>query len=486
VNAAAPRLVARNAAARAGGELIAKLGSLAFFVTMARELGKSGFGEFQFALALTGALVYVAGFGTDNLLAREVARDHARAGRLLSDAAAVKLLGGVAMLGVAALIANIGDYSTQARLAVYVVGVGSLLEVLVKSWYSIFQGRERLHLAAATLILQRMATAAVGIVVLLRGGGVVAASAVYAGGALLAVISADLWLRRLGVRRAPTDRGSWIPLMRAALPIGMISLLGVLLLRLDVTMLSFFGDAAKVGVYAVGFRLVEATQFLGAALAAAMLPWLARAERSGAFGVARGYALGLKAINALLLPIGLTLVLFARPIVDLLYGDSFSSAVLPLQMLGMMALMFGINAFASTSLVARDRPGAYARLLVPVIVLNVVLNLILIPSYGPDGAAFTAILSSVLLAGLGVWQVQVVIGRSDLVGAFAGPVLGGAAMVAIVLAAHLPWPIEAALGLITYAAVLAAFEWGLRRDDARMYVSAFPIGSRARAGRTTA
>ena len=65
---------------------------------------------------------------------------------------------------------------------------------------------------------------------------------------------------------------------------------------------TFLGDAAKVGVYAVAFRLVEATRFLGTALAAAMLPWLARAELGGGVGLAKGYALGLKAINALLLP----------------------------------------------------------------------------------------------------------------------------------------------------------------------------------------
>ena len=76
----APRRVARNAAVRMGGEIVAKLASLAFFVVMARELGARGFGEFQFALALTGALIYLAGFGTDQLLAREVARERGLAG----------------------------------------------------------------------------------------------------------------------------------------------------------------------------------------------------------------------------------------------------------------------------------------------------------------------------------------------------------------------------------------------------------------------
>jgi O-antigen/teichoic acid export membrane protein len=480
------RRIARNAAARIGGELLAKLASLAFFVTMARELGKTGLGEFQFGLALTGALVYVAGFGTDNLLAREVARDRGRSGRLLADAAALKIVGGIAMLGVAAAIVNLGGYSGEARAAVYVVGAGTLLEVLSKSWYAVFQGHERLELAAATLIVQRTVTAAVGIVVLLRGGGVVAAAAVYAGGALLAVLTAELWLRRLGVSRAAPERSRMWPLMRTAVPIGMVSLLAVILLRVDVTMLSLFGNAAKVGVYAVAFRLVEATQFLGAALAAAMLPWLARAGHGGEFGVARGYALGLKAMNALLLPIGLTLVLFASPIVHLLYGSSFAGAVLPLRMLGTMALLYGINAFASVSLIARDRPGTYARLLAPVLVQNIAFNLVLIPRYGANGAAFDALLSSCLLAGLGIWQARVVLGPADIVGAFAGPLVAGAAMTAVVLGAHLRWPAEAATGLLAYALVLAAFEWLMRREDARLYLGALPLGSRARAGRTTA
>src|SRR6185437_1117134 len=180
------------------------------------------------------------------------------------------------------------------RLVVYVVGVGTLFEVASKSWYSIFQAYQRLELASATLILQRIVTAVAGI-------------------------------------------------------------LALVLLRLDVTMLSFLGDAAKVGIYAVSFRLVEATQFLGSALSAAMLPWLARGGRPRGIGVARGYALGLKAINGLLLPVGLVLVLFARPVIELLYGDGFGAAVLPLQLLGMMALTFGLNAFAAMTLIARNR-----------------------------------------------------------------------------------------------------------------------------------
>ena len=473
-----PRRVARNAAVRMGGEVVAKLASLAFFVVMARELGARGFGEFQFALALTGALIYLAGFGTDQLLAREVARDRALAGRLLADAAAVKVLGGLLMLGAATLIAAA---SSEGVAVVAIVGAGALLEVLSKSWHSIFTGYERLDLVSATLIVQRTLTAVVGVAVLLSGGSLLAAAAVYAGGAAVAVLVCELLLRRLGVRRASMDASGWLSVMRAGVPIGVVSLLMIVLLRLDVTMLAFLSDSVTVGVYAVAFRLVEATQFMGGAMAIAMLPWLARAGAE----LTRGFALGLKAVNALLLPIGLALVLFAGPVVDLLYGDEFEPSVVPLRILGLMTLFYGINAYASVSLVARYRPLVLGRLLVPVIALNVVLNLILIPREGASGAAAAALASGALLAALALWQARVVLGPADLVGAFAGPVLGGGAMAAVVLALSAPWVAELVLGAVVYATVLGAFEWLARREDALVYLSALPV-SRFRAGRTTA
>jgi O-antigen/teichoic acid export membrane protein len=362
-----------------------------------------------------------------------------------------------------------------------VVGIGSALEVLSKSWFSVFQAYERLDLISASLVLQRGLTAVAGVAVLLLGGGVVAAAAAYAGGALAVVLAAEWWARRLGVRRAPVDRAGWLPLVRRGIPIGLIGLLLTLLLRVDITMLSFLSDAATVGEYSAAYRLVEATQFLGWAFAGAMLPWLAR----GSVELGRGYAIALKALNALLAPIGLAFVLFAAPLVQLLYGSRFDGAIVPLRLLGALTLLFGINAFASTVLIARDRPGAYTRVVAPMVVVNIALNAALIPSRGADGAAFAATVTSALLALLALWQAHVVVGRVDLVGAFAGPALGCCAMAAAVLATGLPWVAEAVLGGLAYAVVLAAFEWTARRDDTLVLLSALP-GSRFRAGRTTA
>ena len=59
------------------------------------------YGTFVFALTLTGTLLIGAGFGTDELIAREVARNRARAGRYLSDVAGLKATTSVVLLSIA-------------------------------------------------------------------------------------------------------------------------------------------------------------------------------------------------------------------------------------------------------------------------------------------------------------------------------------------------------------------------------------------------
>src|SRR5690242_9734570 len=97
----APGRVATNTIARAAGEAVAKAASLAFYVVMARELGTHGYGSYVFALALTGTLLIGSGFGTDDLIARQVARERSRAGYYLANTVALKVAASIGLLALA-------------------------------------------------------------------------------------------------------------------------------------------------------------------------------------------------------------------------------------------------------------------------------------------------------------------------------------------------------------------------------------------------
>ena len=99
-----------------------------------------------------------------------------------------------------------------------------------------------------------------------------------------------------------------------------------------------------------------------------------------------------------------------------------------------MTLFFGINEFAAMGLVARDRPGMFTRSLILMIVLNVALNLALIPPLGATGAALAALVSGVALAALGQVFVGRAVGRVRPVRSFLTPVLAGGAMALAIVA----------------------------------------------------
>lgn len=461
------RTVAWNAVARSGGEVFAKLASVVFFLAVARELGEGGFGDLMFALSYTTVMTLPSGFGTEELIARDVAREPERVHEYASNVMAIKAGLSLLFLGLAELIVIALGYSSDVQLVVLIVGGAVAIENLGRTWGAVLQAYQRMELISAALIVQRVLTAAVGVGVLLTGGGLVAVAWVMLGSAVVGFAFLTFAMRRWVVPvRARIDRARWRGLVRAGLPIGAVGVLLAALVKIDQSLISFFSEEGnrEVGFYGAAFRLIEATMFIGWSFSAAMLPWFA-AREAGEERLATGFELGTKATAAVLVPVGLVFVLFAEPLIEVLYGSRYAPAVEPLRLLGAMVVFLGINDLAAVLLIARERPLAFARVVGVVLVLNVALNAALIPSYGASGAAFTAALSALVLCVLGFVLVRSLTGRVRLLRPLGAAVAGGAAMTAAVLLPGLPALPAAAAGGIAYALVFVAFERLAFPDD---------------------
>lgn len=447
--------------------MLAKLASIVFFVSTARVLGEGGFGDFMFALSFTAVLFIAPGFGTEELLAREVSRDRSKIHHFLSSVVAVKAILSVAVFGVAFAVMTIADYPAEVRASVYLVGLGSCLESFGRTWGAVFQAWERMEFISLVLILMRVLTATGGVIALALGGGLVEVSAVYAGATAVGFLAGLVLLRRHIIRpRWTLTTSRWWPIIKAGAPIGLMTLLFNVLLRFDQTLLSFLsgGNNRQVGFYAAAFRLVEATLFISWSFSAALLPWLARGEGDER-RLADGFELGQKALAAILIPVAVVFVLLADPLIGLVYGAAYDDAVPSLQLLGAMTLFFGINEFAAMALIARDKPGLFTRTLVVMIVLNVALNLALIPPLGAAGAALAALVSGVALAALGQVFVRRAVGRVRLVRSFCTPALAGGAMALAIVATGQELVFGLLAGSLAYGVTLLVGERLLFPDD---------------------
>jgi O-antigen/teichoic acid export membrane protein len=466
----APRRIALGTLARLVGEAVGKAASLVFFIVIARELGEEQFGDFVFGMSLSSVLLIIAGLGMQELVGREVAKDARNADDLLWNVIVLKALMMVALLVVIGGVVAVQGRSLESAAAIVIVSLGIGFEYQAGTLYAVFNGRERQHYVATTLIVNRLSTAALGIGAAVLGANLVTIAALFTFGSALGVVTA-YWLMHRYVLQPDTRvrPRAWRGLIGTSLPLGIQELLGVLSFRISLVLLGLFvAGSEDVGEYGAAYRLIEASMFIAAAFNAAMLAWFARGEGS----MARGFEMAIKTVVTLMLPVGLGLALFAEPLMDTLYGAEYGGAVTPLRLLGAMAVVWGVNTTIVTILATRNRPDLYVIPALLALVPNLVLSAVLIPSNGADGAAIAALSANSLLVALMLPRTARLVGSTGWLRALAAPAAAGLVMAVCVEAlSGVPWVAAAIVSGAAYAAAFLTFERLFSPTDFAFYAS---------------
>ncbi len=212
-----------------------------------------------------------------------------------------------------------------------------------------------------------------------------------------------IWIsaRRAGLSRLAHgfDLSFTRELMGASWPLLLSALTAMLYMRIDVVMLrDLVGDSAA-GTYAAAVRLSELWYFVPGALASSLLPGLLRDKAAGrmVYGRALQHYYDLSAAMGYVL--ALTTSLFAGPLVQLAYGPGFTEAAVVLcwHAWGLVFVFLGVA--RGQFLVNESLPGFYLLTTTLGAILNIGLNLWLIPAYGPLGAAWATLAAY----GLAAW-----------------------------------------------------------------------------------
>jgi O-antigen/teichoic acid export membrane protein len=164
--------------------------------------------------------------------------------------------------------------------------------------------------------------------------------------------------------------------------------------RTDQILTALIASEATLGIYAVAVNASEVLFYLPSAVAAALLPAVARE------GVGGGPQRTLTVFRAVaLVTIGATLAaaVLGPVLIPPVFGEDYRGAVAPFLWLLPSAVGFAASATFSSALVASGSPGLSSLGPAVALVLGIALDLVLIPAHGAEGAAAAA--SAALLAG---------------------------------------------------------------------------------------
>jgi O-antigen/teichoic acid export membrane protein len=203
---------------------------------------------------------------------------------------------------------------------------------------------------------------------------------------------------RTGISLRLPDGAGARALAMASLPIGVSLAINAAVLGLDTVILSAQKGNDAVGLFGAGQRLVESTVFLGAAFAAAILPVLAKAARSGSTRLAATYEDGCKVITSVLLPVSLGFVLFSDWLTQLVFGDSFSPAAAAVRILAPSVVLVAISTLSLYALISAHKQRLVPWIAAVTLLQNLALVLLLVPSHSFRGAAVALLAADITYA----------------------------------------------------------------------------------------
>jgi O-antigen/teichoic acid export membrane protein len=463
------RRILRNTAYRASADVASKVISLVFFVGMARFLGTTGFGTFVFALSFGIVVTTLAEFGQDQILTREVARDHGKLDEYFANTVALKSALATPALLLALGVLALAGVSRETLGASALMAFAVLVELLMMTCYAVYQAFERLVFFPVVVVTQRVFTTAVGFTAMAFGASVIGVASVYLAGAVLALgLSVVLMVRRVARARVEIDTSSWWPLMRAAAPIGIATVFGLVLARGDTLLLAVFEPSSVVGTYGAAYRLYEATFFVGWAVSAAVFPVLSRLSPTTTPSVRAMTSSSLKLVIAASVPAAVTFVILGRPLLDLLYGAAFVDGAEPLAMLGPAVVLHALALVLSTMLVSQNRARVITLAYGGTATLHLLAGLALISMLSMRGAALTTMLSELVLVAALIVAARGAAPGIDWRRASVGPALAGGVAAAVMIALRSSFPAALLVSLTAYAVVLVAFETRVYPADARV------------------
>lgn len=377
-----------------GGQGIRLVLQAVYFVLIGRALGAAHYGAFIGAVSLVSLVAPFCGWGIGFLLLKEVARNRAAISQWWGKALTVIAVSGFFLTCVVLLFSlAFWKNSVPVRVLLLVAVADGIMLRIIDVAAQAFLAVEMPRRSAEIYVVLSVArtSAAVYLAALLHHTTAVPWSLLYAASTTAAAIYSVVAVTRFAGRPkfgVQLSGAEW----REGFYFAVSQSSQTTYNDIDKTMLVRFGGLQATGIYGAAYRIVDISF---APLGALVLTTLGRFFRHGESGITSSAAFAKR-----VLPYAAGYGLFATgflfvtsPILPIVLGPEFREATAALRWLSPLVLFKSLHYFFANSLSGGGYQGLRASVQVAIVVINIGLNLWLIPIYSWQGAAWASLAS---------------------------------------------------------------------------------------------
>lgn len=364
-------------------------------VWVARYLGPEQFGAFNFAIAFVALFGAFASLGLDGIVVRDIVREPERKYEILSSAFILKLCGGIVAFVISLLaVFLMRPAESQTHWLVGIIAAGMIFQSFdaIDLW---FQSQVKSKYSVIAKNSAFIALALVRVVLILNKAQLTA----FAWAALAEIIVGATGLV-LFYRKKQPFIASWCPkintarrLVMESWPLMLSGLAIMVYVKIDQVMLGVIVGDRAVGVYSAAIKLSEIWYFVPVAIVSSLVPSIMQIKQQDEIS----YNIKLQRIfdtmSFLAYIVVIPVSLLSNIIITTLYGRSYDEASIILTIHVWAGIFVFLGVTRNLWILAEGCAKISLYTTIVGALLNITLNLYLIPKYYALGAAIATVIS---------------------------------------------------------------------------------------------
>lgn len=366
---------------------------------LARVILPEGFGIIGLANSILVYFLLIVNLGFNTVGTREIAKSELKIGNYVNAIVTMRSLLAVFSYIILLLITFfIIDKPEETKVVIAICGINLFSNAILLDW--VYQGNEKMEvIAIRQVITSSLNLLGILLFVHTKSDVVLAMSVTVASTMINAVWMLIFYVKNYERIKISFDFTLWKLILKDSIPITFSTFFITIINTLCILILGFLRNDTETGIYNAAYRILLFVYIPSGIIQSAFFPVFSRAEFvADRQFIYKKYFLFQSAIGVF---IAISFFTFSEFVVGIVYGKDYTATVDVLRYLMITSLIIYFNSSMMPPLIAWKKERKILFAIASAAVVNVILNFVLIPKYGPNGAAITTIFSE-LTFGIGL------------------------------------------------------------------------------------
>jgi len=369
---------------------------ISFLVTVLviRYLGPEQFGLLSYAISFFGLFSAISVLGLESISIRELVKYPGKRDNILGSVFLLRLVGGIVTVILIALTLFISNESTDISILILIISTSAIFQSFsVVDYY--FRAEVKAKYSVYVMMASVLFTSSLKILIIILEAPLIYFAIAFS---VEFLITAAGFLtvyknNSLKIINWKFQKELALSLLKDSWPLILSGLVVSVYMKIDQVMIKNMLNSEEVGYYAAAVRLSEAWYFIPIALTNSLFPAIINAKEIGKNFYFNRIQKLYDILAWIAISIAVPVSIFSSDIINILYGSEFKSAapVLTIYIWAGVAVFLGV-ASGQYLITENFTKLSFFRAFIGM-VINVILNLVLIPKYGIVGAAVATLIS---------------------------------------------------------------------------------------------